>query len=360
MKIIIYSLLCLVVAYFLSILIRSVTLYSDFKTESREWKGNIMQPDELLGYKPAPNSFGFQKTPVGEGTPVHFDELGFRVPLEYIFSGNFRPLILSLGCSFTFGDACLAEETFSYLIAKELNGTVHNAGVSGYGLAQMLSRAREFIPKYQPDYVVVQYSPWLAVRASKMYAPVQYFYVPTPYFAVVNDSIQIISPPFTVLVRGNSFSEKQIPDYFTFFKEICLPMMPYYDYHVTVTRMKLFFGLIPEPLEDYQQIETFAFDDLLRICEKHGAKMILLVISNELNANKITQAGRGESITIANADYALYQNLTIKTQEEYNRVYGLWKGNPPILVDRHPNPVSHQIISGEILKAIEKLNSENN
>ena len=46
------------------------------------------------------------------------------------------------------------------VVAQGLGGTVLNAGKCAYGLSQMLILARRLIPRYRPDYVLVQFSPW--------------------------------------------------------------------------------------------------------------------------------------------------------------------------------------------------------
>ncbi len=49
--------------------------------------------------------------------------------------------MLTLGCSFTYGAANHAEDTFSYLVGNYFGGSTKNAGVSSYGLSQMVINA---------------------------------------------------------------------------------------------------------------------------------------------------------------------------------------------------------------------------
>ncbi|MBI1859041.1 MAG: SGNH/GDSL hydrolase family protein [Candidatus Melainabacteria bacterium] len=150
-------------------LYRSIKAYYDVKKHSI-WLGNVHKPDLKYGYAPVPNSVGYElysKEPnlsYDRKIPLKYDKNGFRVPIKKTESSsatNKRPLILALGCSFTYGAKVHATSTYTYLVGKQLNGESINAGVSAYGLTQILMKAKELILKYKPDYVLVQYSPWL-------------------------------------------------------------------------------------------------------------------------------------------------------------------------------------------------------
>jgi hypothetical protein len=104
----------------------------------------MWQADPDLGYAHVPGFRGRQSISEGFAVDVHIDEDGFRVPAEDPPS-NPRPLVLALGDSFVFGQACEAEETYAFLVAKALNGTVVNSGVSGHWLSQMWMRAEDII-----------------------------------------------------------------------------------------------------------------------------------------------------------------------------------------------------------------------
>jgi hypothetical protein len=60
-----------------------------------------------------------------------------------------------------------------------------NAGVSGWGLAEIYLKAKELIPKYNPKFVVFQYSKWLPERAAGMYRTSAGFEMAKPYFEVL-------------------------------------------------------------------------------------------------------------------------------------------------------------------------------
>ena len=162
---------------------RSIELYSYIKSNQRGWIGKVMKADAELGFAPIPNSHGAEIFPVGPDLPMCFDENGFRSPIENNnATSNQKPVVLVLGCSFTYGAAVYAKDAYPYLVGQSLGGITKNAGCSSCGLSQMLILARRLIPTHKPDYVVVQYSPWLVSRALDPFAPTYFGKAPTAYF----------------------------------------------------------------------------------------------------------------------------------------------------------------------------------
>ena len=138
----------LVVFIFPSFLRSTIGLYASIKERS-EWEGKLYQRDALLGYSLIPGSTGTQKKPYSPEIPVRIDLQGFRVPASLPDDRSGRhPRLLALGCSYTFGYCCLAEETYPYRQAESLHVQSLNAGVCGYGAAPMLLLARRLIPQY--------------------------------------------------------------------------------------------------------------------------------------------------------------------------------------------------------------------
>jgi len=190
-------------AYFiLSVGGRSYKLYSLIKSpEGRGWEGIVHEADPLLGYRPVPLAQGFEVLPDGKNVMrVVFNENGCRVPHENYGREPERksssPTLLFLGCSFTFGSACPAEDTFPFLLAERIGGTAFNAGVISYGFPQMIIRARHLIPEIKPTFVVLQSSPWLIFRGNSMYRPTRYGNVPVPYFTKDDNGYKIVPPVY--------------------------------------------------------------------------------------------------------------------------------------------------------------------
>src|SRR5271157_2540391 len=121
-------------------------LYRNAKRMHYWWRGRMFAADPILGFAPVPNSRGAEICPVGE-IPVRSDGEGFRIPAgDTDVAALGPPRAIALGCSFTYGSLCLAEETYPYNLSKELDINCVNAGVVSYGISQILIRARSLIP----------------------------------------------------------------------------------------------------------------------------------------------------------------------------------------------------------------------
>ena len=188
-------LLMLILGYTTSLAIRSAKIHHRLSTPSRGWSRPAHRPDPDLGFAPIPGARSAHTFPIGPDIPMAYNKDGFRVPVGATSRNRPGPRILFLGCSYTYGDACLAEETFPHKVAQAVGGTELNAGRCSYGLAQMLLLAEDLIPKHRPDLLVVQYSPWLVNRAITPYAPAWLGTLPVPYF-FLEETDEIAIPGF--------------------------------------------------------------------------------------------------------------------------------------------------------------------
>ena len=55
---------------------------------------------------------------------------------------------------------------------------------------------------------------------------------------------------------------------------------------------------------------------------------------------------------MVDAEAALWEELPVRTEDSYSRTYMQWRGDPPVLVDRHPNPAAHRIIADSVLREL--------
>lgn len=184
---IIFFTTAIITGYAQSLVSRTYMVFKLLTNDSHEFIGQLRQKDTVYGYDHINNSRMIHVLYPGDTVPNFTDRDGFRVPAsdtsKFNISGNVD--VLFLGCSFTFGTFCLADSIFSNLASKELGLSYINAGVSGWGLAEMYLKAKELIPKYKPKYVVFQYSKWLPERAAGMYRTSAGFEMAKPYFEVL-------------------------------------------------------------------------------------------------------------------------------------------------------------------------------
>jgi hypothetical protein len=117
-------------------------------------------------------------------------------------------------------------------------------------------------------------------------------------------------------------------------------------------------GAIPRPDQDPGQITEFVYTEIKNLCEENNSRMIIVVLtepglSRRPSPDEISKlTGMG---AIVNTEPALLARLPVKDFKSYGHAYHLYRGEKPILVDKHPNENAHQIIAEEILKAIKNL-----
>jgi hypothetical protein len=256
-----------IVAYTGYVVWRSSWLYDQTKLSRRGWIGRVHRNDPALGLAPVPGARGAHTFPIGPDLPMRFDENGFRVPADRAPEPDRRPLLLALGCSFTYGDATAAEETFPYLLGKAIGGTAKNAGVCGCGLAQMLLLARRLIPSLRPDWLVVQYSPWLTDRAMAPFAPSYEGRLPTPYFA---EDLSLQRPVFQSKLLDLDFDSyrrtpKSAAEFLSFFWRIGLPLSLYDHVNMASYGIRAKLGRVPAPARDGTEVERAVYQEIAHL-----------------------------------------------------------------------------------------------
>jgi hypothetical protein len=344
--------------YFGTVVARSIELYGFVKGNSRGWNGNVYACDPVLGFAPVPGSRGEELLPIGPPIPVRYDADGFRVPAGAQPDGRSRPLLLALGCSYTYGAACNAEDTYPYRLGQALGGRTLNAAVSSYGLAQMLVLARRLIPDRKPDLVVLQYSPWLVDRAQSPFAPAYFGVVPVPYLSEARDGTVEIAPPvfvsaaFDVPVADYRGTPGGILDLVSFLGRVGLPLAIHDDVCLTAYWLRWAHGGVPRPVADRRKIIWSVYGEIGDLCRHENAQLVVVLLGQVDDADRagLEEARSHAGFTIIDAWDALSRELPQGTP--FERQYAHWRGDPPVCVDMHPNALAHSLIAEAIRKAV--------
>ena len=339
---------------------RTKGLYWYTKSNQRGWKGKVHRPDAELGFAPIPDSLGAEVFPVGDYVPVRYDKDGFRVPLEdgKGTSLNRHPIVLTLGDSFTYGAAVLAEDTFPYLVGQGLRGTTRNAGVPSYGLSQMLILAQRLVPAYKPDYVLVQYSDWLVGRAQSAFGQTYFGKLPTPYFFVRQNEL-VLHPPvfktkiFDLPVDRYRHTRVGVVDKLSFLWNVGLPLFVHDDCDMSYHNIRRAFGLVPEPATNARQITKYVYEAIGGVARENGARLIIVVLGIDYKRVPIPEGSFPVDSILVNAHGALLEHLPVPDKESYERFYFHWRGSPLRIVDPHPNENAHRIIAEAIVQKIQ-------
>jgi hypothetical protein len=338
---------------------RTRALYFYVKTNQRGWRGIVYKRDAELGFAPVANSVGAETFPDGDEIPARFDQDGFRIPLddEKNRTQSQHPSVLTLGCSFTYGAAARAEDTYPYLVGRNLGGSTKNAAVSSYGLSQMLILAKRLVPGQKPDYLLVQYSPWLVSRALDPFAPTYFGKLPTPYF-FDRQSELVLQPPvfqtkmFDLPIDRYRNTPTSFSDKVSFSWNVGLPIFVHDDFNMIGYAANRFLRRVPAPASDEARVTTYVYGQIGKIAKENGAKLIVVVLGNDVNSVPISRAWFPADAAVVNAHDALLEHLPVAAQEKYDKAYAFWRGSPPAIVDRHPNENAHRVIADAVAREI--------
>jgi len=336
---------------------RTSQFYNYVKSDQRGWSGKVHGVHKDLGYAPIPNSRGSEIMPLGPDIPMRYDKDGFRIPFEdKLNAKNIHPVVLTLGCSFTYGAATHAENTFPYLVGNYLGGSTKNAGVSSYGLSQMVIMAKQLIPRHKPDYVLVQYSPWLVDRAIRPFSPSHYGKFPNPYFVEEDneDNLVIKLPVFQTKILELPIdeyrkSQKGFSDFLSFLGNVGLPLFLHDDFNMTAYTLAKVLRLKERPTKNRLRVIQHAYGEIFRVSEQNGAKMIIVVLGENHHPVPVQKDLLPKNVIVVDAHNALLNRLSTIDKQSYQRQYSHWRGEPPSLVDGHPNEHAHRIIAEMII-----------
>ena len=336
---------------------RTSQFYNYVKSDQRGWSGKVHGVHKDLGYAPIPNSRGSEIMPLGPDIPMRYDKDGFRIPFEdKLNAKNIHPVVLTLGCSFTYGAATHAENTFPYLVGNYLGGSTKNAGVSSYGLSQMVIMAKQLIPRHKPDYVLVQYSPWLVDRAVRPFSPSHFGKFPNPYFVEEDneDNLVIKLPVFQTKILELPIdeyrkSQKGFSDFLSFLGNVGLPLFLHDDFNMTAYTLAKVLRLKERPTKNRLRVIQHAYGEIFRVSEQNGAKMIIVVLGENHHPVPVQKDLLPKNVIVVDAHNALLNRLSTIDKQSYQRQYSHWRGEPPSLVDGHPNEHAHRIIAEMII-----------
>ena len=338
---------------------RTRSLYLYVKGNQRGWSGKTFRPDAELGFAPIASSRGAEVFPIGEDVPARYDNDGFRIPLAdgRNTSPGSHGILLTLGCSFTYGAAARAEDTYPYLIGQNLGDTTLNAGVPSYGLSQMLMLAKRLVPAHKPDYLLVQYSPWLVKRAENPFAPTYYGRMPTPYFFVHQNELALQPPVFQTKIFDLSIDRyRKTPtnfsDQLSFMWNVGVPLLVHDDFNMARYVGNRLLRRVPKPASDQDGIIKYVYGEIGKLAKENGAKLVIVVLGNDVHRVQINSDWFPADAIVVNAHDSLLEHLPIANQKNYQKAYAFWRGSPPVIVDNHPNENAHRLISEAVTQRI--------
>jgi hypothetical protein len=344
-------------AYALFVAYRSDAVYTFLKQPHRGFRGRLYRADPLLGWTSRPGARGEMVFRTSPPLPVRFDDDGFRVPADAPDPvPRRRPLVLALGCSFTFGDACLAEDAYPQRVAEALGGTALNAGLCGGSLAQMLIRARQLIPLHRPDYVLAQYSPWLLARGSSGFGKSSFGAVATPFFYWRGTALELHPPVsgssvFDLPFHDFDHDRRGAREYASFLFRAGGPLMVRDDALRLRFRALRALGRIPPAATDGPAVLPRVYQEIADLCRREGAFLVVTRLSQPLEARRIRLPALTQAPGVALVDAQADLNAQTADLDTYDRKFRHWREGEGLL-DPHPNAAAHRVIAEAILRAL--------
>jgi hypothetical protein len=241
-----------------------------------------------------------------------------------------------------------------------LGGSEINAGVSGYGLAQMLILAERLIPKYKPDYVVVQYSPWLLDRSMNVLAPTLFVFQPTPYFATGEDGmIDLNRPAFMTAAFRLDLSKYyktrlKTMRFILFAAKVGFPVFIHDDWNCLQYKLRALAGLEKHPAQRRGDVIAYAYGQIKNLCAINDSSLIVLVLGNKKNPEPIPPELEKLDLCIVDAQAKLLGKLTHDDEQTYDRMYLTLDTNNTSCFTGHPNPLANSIIAQAVSARITK------
>lgn len=216
--------------------------------------------DPTVGWVPTPRTSGERW-----GTKIHLLDDGIRSN-GHLLLNNRRGRILVVGDSFTFGDEVGDHETWPSFLERFTGYRVLNAGVSSYGLDQMVLRAEQLIPKYKPDTLIISviFDDLDRCRQSVRHG------IPKPYFVVENDQLVLKNVPAPPKPQPKLDWFKSIFGYSHLANKIMERFFPYYWWEGTNQDFRYI-------KTDVNRVTQILFERLDKLAQERKMRVIVLV-----------------------------------------------------------------------------------
>jgi hypothetical protein len=165
------------------------------------WPAGSYIYDPEIGFDFAPNVSGLIKN---GSFYVKSHQLGYRIGEQENAVSYQSGGILSLGCSFTYGDEVDAGQTFTQLIAKGLELPAYNYGICSFSYTHALLKAQKLkdqgiLDKLQPKYIILGCWKGLLRRSRSPFPPTASKRLPLAAAYIDKDGKDLnIHPPFKI------------------------------------------------------------------------------------------------------------------------------------------------------------------
>ncbi len=312
------------------------------------WPAGAYIHDDVIGFDFAPLISDY----ISDGSfYVKSHNMGYRINKNDDMYNYSQGGVLSLGCSFTYGDEVDCNQTFSQLIADSLNIPAYNYGISSFSYIHALLKAQQLqkngtLDSLNPKIVVLGCWKGLVNRSKTPYPPLgsNAMKLETSYLTKIHDSVMIKFPSGSPLVfdlahlyrasdRGLSI-RKFVKVFFSTPEIISI----FRKNLGKSNRSNFFYN--SNPVSEYE-VYDYYFSKIEDIFPKDDVRIVVLFMPSVPNeaptADMIKAANKHPDIIFVDGNTALNE-YKVPTSE-YSR--------------KHPQPMAHKAYADKI---IEKLN----
>jgi hypothetical protein len=337
-----------------------ITSHFKFEISGKSYvMSNIWSLDDYLGHAAIPETKGeFKYTISGHGTfgiPVSIDLEGRRMTQLSDSANCISFKVAIFGCSFTFGDFVQDHQTYASQLAQQTKYCVQNWGGSGYGLAQMQMRFDTLLKYNPPDLIVLQYSPWLAKRSSRINRDAFFGTRGYPYYS----SDHTIVPPIfkssvTPYKDWSSTKETWInKNRFLLEKGWSTNVSDVWRYYTA--KSKIFLGLAPRPIKNLTEIEEHAYNYFVEKATQLGIPVILLKLKYFENIEHKDWFWNFKKQNILVDGDVLMSKVFIDNHTAPYEIFHYFDDGSKFLINNHPNITAHKLIADELEIAIGEI-----
>jgi lysophospholipase L1-like esterase len=240
------------------------------------------------------------------------------------------PTLLFLGDSITFGElATRGVDDYVTLVAEPLSPRgvrVVNAGVSGYGLDQMMLKLPEEVERHRPDWVVVAFIPHDVRRMGRP----SFVRLPKPSLDVVGDEL-VVTPPEDVYAYH--MDQKRALDGFRY--------SPWLFRHIYAMRRAAMPGFFQSW---YGSVLQRAARQMLELADAEGFELIFVLLPNyadALSSDVLAPIVLEVMEGLPSRGDPHFVDLTACVREEVGEAS--WPGSE--FLDAHPTAVGHAVLA---------------
>jgi hypothetical protein len=285
---------------------------------------------------------------------VKSHRFGYRIG-QFEDSVAFRPGgLLSLGCSFTYGDEVDAGLTFTQQAANSLNIPAYNYGICSFSYTHALLKAQELqeqgiLDELKPEYVVLGCWSGLPARSRSPFPPLVSKSIPLPAAYMVKEGSEVgIQYPMKVQdvfdmvemyrKEGPGFNARKFARIYT--------SVPRYLYLYTKNnrlaqeiKYRTFQNNVPD-----KEIYDFYFTGIEKVFSGYGSRIIVLFMPNSFDNEQPDDALK-EAV-------AGHPGIILVNGLDAIREFGVSGSD---YVGKHPRPPAHKAYAEGIVRAIGKF-----